>query len=376
MDIIKMVDLKNQYLNIKEEIDNAIKSTVNSTEFIGGENIEKFKLLLKEYLDVKYVIPCANGTDALQISLMALNLNQGDEIIVPAFTYVSTAEVISLLGLKPIIIDVEYNNFNISINNIEELITNRTKAIIPVHLFGQSSPMEEILNFASKYNLFVIEDNAQALGAEYIFNDGKRQKLGTIGDIGCTSFFPSKNLGCFGDGGAIFTNNKVLGEKLMMICNHGQSKKYYHDIIGCNSRLDSIQAAILNVKLKYLDIYNEKRREAASKYNFDLKNIDEIEIPTEVKYSTHVYHQYTLKIKNGKRDELRSYLNKKNIPAMIYYPIPLYKQIAFKNYVTTDLLLRNTEKLCKNVISIPMHTELDYSTQKYITKTINSFFSI
>ena len=260
MDIIKMVDLKNQYLNIKEDIDNAIKSTVNSTEFIGGENIEKFKLLLKEYLDVKYVIPCANGTDALQISLMALNLNQGDEIIVPAFTYVSTAEVISLLGLKPIIIDVEYNNFNISINNIEELITDRTKAIIPVHLFGQSSPMEEILNFASKYNLFVIEDNAQALGAEYIFNDGKRQKLGTIGDIGCTSFFPSKNLGCFGDGGAIFTNNKVLGEKLMMICNHGQSKKYYHDIIGCNSRLDSIQAAILNVKLKYLDIYNEKRR--------------------------------------------------------------------------------------------------------------------
>ena len=371
-----MVDLKNQYLNIKEEIDNAIKSTVNSTEFIGGENIEKFKLLLKEYLDVKYVIPCANGTDALQISLMALNLNQGDEIIVPAFTYVSTAEVIGLLGLKPIIIDVEYNNFNISINNIEELITDRTKAIIPVHLFGQSSPMEEILNLASKYNLFVIEDNAQALGAEYIFNDGKRQKLGTIGDIGCTSFFPSKNLGCFGDGGAIFTNNQVLGEKLMMICNHGQSKKYYHDIIGCNSRLDSIQAAILNVKLRYLDRYNEKRREAASKYNFDLKNIDEIEIPTEVKYSTHVYHQYTLKIKNGKRDELRSYLNKKNIPAMIYYPIPLYKQMAFKNYVTTDLLLRNTEKLCKNVISIPMHTELDYSTQNYITKTINSFFSI
>ena len=369
-----MVDLKNQYLNIKGEIDNAINNTINSTQFIGGENIEKFKLLLQEYLNVKYVIPCANGTDALQISLMALNLNQGDEIIVPAFTYVSTAEVICLLGLKPIIIDVDYYNFNTSINHIEELITDKTKAIIPVHLFGQSSPMEDIINLASKFNLFVIEDNAQALGADYIFSDGKRQKLGTIGDIGCTSFFPSKNLGCFGDGGAIFTNNKDLGEKLTMICNHGQIKKYHHDIIGCNSRLDSIQAAILNVKLKYLDSYNEERKKAAKKYNEDLKNIDEIETPKEVKYSTHVYHQYTLKINNGKRDELKSYLNNKNIPSMIYYPIPLYKQRAFKKYVDNDFLLKNTEKLCQNVISVPIHTELKSSTQSHITKTINSFF--
>tara|TARA_B100001094_G_C18108831_1_gene759941 strand:- start:203 stop:1330 length:1128 start_codon:yes stop_codon:yes gene_type:complete len=373
-DLFRMVDLKNQYLDIKSEIDEKIQETIDSTQFIGGENVEVFKTSLQKYLGVNYVIPCANGTDALQISLMSLNLNRGDEIIVPAFTYISTAEVIGLLGLKPIIVDVDYFNFNISIEKLEGLITNKTKVIIPVHLFGQSSPMEDILLLSDKYNLFVIEDNAQSLGADFIFKDGKRQKLGTIGHIGCTSFFPSKNLGCFGDGGAIMTNNKELAVKLKTISNHGQSKKYHHDIIGCNSRLDSIQAAVLNVKLKYLDLYNQKRNKSAIFYNNQLKKIKEISIPNEVNYSTHVYHQYTLKIKQGKRDMLKLYLNEKNIQTMIYYPIPLHKQRAFK--FGNNFSLPISEKLCKEVISLPMHTELDNSSQEYIIKSIKSFFKL
>lgn len=305
---------------------------------------------------------------------MSLSFKRGDEIIVPAFTYVSTAEVISILGLKPIIVDVDYSNFNISIHKLEVLITKKTKAIIPVHLFGQSSPMEEILLLAEKYNLFIIEDNAQAIGADFIFKNGDRQKSGTIGDIGCTSFFPSKNLGCYGDGGAIMTNNKELAEKLKKITNHGQTKKYHHDIIGCNSRLDSIQAGILDVKLKYLDLYNEKRYKSAIVYNNELKNIEEIQIPNELNYSTHVYHQYTLKIKQGKRDMLKLYLNRKNIPTMIYYPIPLHKQRAFKFYVNDNFNLPISEKLCEEVISLPMHTELGSSSQEYIINSIKSFF--
>ena len=373
-DLIKMVDLRNQYLNIKTEIDEKIQETIDSTHFIGGKNVEDFKISFQKYLGVNYVIPCANGTDALQISLMSLSLKRGDEIIVPAFTYVSTAEVISILGLKPIIVDVDYSNFNISIHKLEGLITKKTKAIIPVHLFGQSSPMEEILLLAEKYNLFIIEDNAQAIGADFIFKNGDRQKLGTIGDIGCTSSFPSKNLGCYGDGGAIMTNNKELAEKLKKITNHGQTKKYHHDIIGCNSRLDSIQAGILDVKLKYLDLYNEKRYKSAIVYNNELKNIEEIQIPNELNYSTHVYHQYTLKIKQGKRDMLKLYLNRKNIPTMIYYPIPLHKQRAFKFYVNDNFNLPISEKLCEEVISLPMHTELGSSSQEYIINSIKSFF--
>ncbi len=373
-DLIKMVDLKNQYLNIKSEIDEKIQETIDSTQFIGGKNVEDFQISLQKYLDVNYVIPCANGTDALQISLMSLDLKRGDEIIIPAFTYISTAEVIGLLGLKPIIVDVDYFNFNISIQKLEGIITNKTKVIIPVHLFGQSSPMEDILSLADKYSLFVIEDNAQSLGADFIFKDGKRQKLGTIGHIGCTSFFPSKNLGCYGDGGAIMTNNEELAEKLKTITNHGQSKKYHHDIIGCNSRLDSIQAAVLNVKLKYLDFYNQKRYKSAIFYNKELKKIKEIDIPNRVNYSTHVYHQYTLKVKHGKRDMLKLYLNEKNIQTMIYYPIPIHKQRAFKFYVGNNISLPISEKLCEEVISLPMHTELDDSLQEYIIKSIKSFF--
>ena len=373
-DLIKMVDLKNQYLNIKSEIDEKIQETIDSTQFIGGNNVEDFQISLQKYLDVNYVIPCANGTDALQISLMSLDLKRGDEIIIPAFTYISTAEVIGLLGLKPIIVDVDYFNFNISIQKLEGIITNKTKVIIPVHLFGQSSPMEDILSLADKYSLFVIEDNAQSLGADFIFKDGKRQKLGTIGHIGCTSFFPSKNLGCYGDGGAIMTNNEELAEKLKTITNHGQSKKYHHDIIGCNSRLDSIQAAVLNVKLKYLDFYNQKRYKSAIFYNKELKKIKEIDIPNRVNYSTHVYHQYTLKVKHGKRDMLKLYLNEKNIQTMIYYPIPIHKQRALKFYVGNNISLPISEKLCEEVISLPMHTELDDSLQEYIIKSIKSFF--
>lgn len=373
-DLIRMVDLKNQYLNIKSEIDEKIQETIDSTQFIGGKNVEDFQISLQKYLDVNYVIPCANGTDALQISLMSLDLKRGDEIIIPAFTYISTAEVIGLLGLKPIIVDVDYFNFNISIQKLEGIITNKTKVIIPVHLFGQSSPMEDILSLADKYSLFVIEDNAQSLGADFIFKDGKRQKLGTIGHIGCTSFFPSKNLGCYGDGGAIMTNNEELAEKLKTITNHGQSKKYHHDIIGCNSRLDSIQAAVLNVKLKYLDFYNQKRYKSAIFYNKELKKIKEIDIPNRVNYSTHVYHQYTLKVKHGKRDMLKLYLNEKNIQTMIYYPIPIHKQRAFKFYVGNNISLPISEKLCEEVISLPMHTELDDSLQEYIIKSIKSFF--
>lgn len=375
-----MVDLKNQYLKIKQDIDEAVISTIESTEFINGRIVHTFQTNLEHYLGVKHVIPCANGTDALQIALMALDLQAEDEIILPAFTYVATAEVIALLKLKPILVDVDINTFNISIESIRKAINPKTKAIVPVHLFGQCAAMEEIMNIAKEHNLFVIEDTAQAIGADYIFSDNSRKKAGTIGTIGCTSFFPSKNLGCYGDGGAIFTNDTQLAQKMRMIANHGQSKRYYHDIIGVNSRLDSIQAAILNIKLPYLDAYCDARRKAADYYDAAFKNIPEIITPQRFEKSTHVFHQYTICIKSdksdicNKRDKLKEYLEENNIPAMIYYPVPLHHQEAFKNYPAKEEDLKNTLQLCNEVISLPMHTELNENVLEKIVCAIKAFF--
>ena len=372
---IDMVDLKSQYRKIKNEIDSTIISTIESSHFIGGPQVEEFKDSLQNYLHVKHVITCANGTDALQIALMALGLKPGDEVIVPAFTYVATAEVIGLLGLTPIMVDVDLENFNILIEGLEDKVSSKTKAIVPVHLFGQGSDMEDLLKFARKYNLFVVEDNAQALGADYFFKNGSSNKLGTIGDIGCTSFFPSKNLGCYGDGGALMTNDDQLAEKIRMIANHGQSKKYHHKIIGCNSRLDSIQAAVLNVKLKYLDKYNTNRKNAAAFYIKELDKVSGIVTPITMTYSSHVFHQFTLKVKENQRDQMKEYLQTKGIPSMIYYPIPLYHQEAFSGYVYKNFKLENTEVLCKEVLSLPMHSELKSETQEKIIFHIKEFFN-
>ncbi len=371
---IQMVDLKGQYQKIKTEIDEQINDVIEQTSFINGSQVKEFCKNLSDYLNVKYVIPCGNGTDALQIALMSLDLERGDEIILPAFTYVATAEVVALLGLTPVLVDVFDDSFNIQTEQIEKSITNKTKAIIPVNLFGQCADLDKLTVIARKYNLKIIEDNAQAIGAEYIFSDKTRKKAGTIGDIGCTSFFPSKNLGCYGDGGAIFTNNEELGEKIRMIANHGQNKKYYHKYIGVNSRLDSIQAAILNVKLKYLDNYNKVRYEAAMYYSENLKEISDIKTPVISDFSTHVFHQYTLRIENGKRDELKKYLNNNGIPANIYYPLPLNKQEAFENIVRTPFELINTNYLCNSVLSLPIHTEFTTEQQDFIIKTIKKFY--
>ena len=369
-----MVDLNRQYLKIKSEVDNAIKNTINSSKFINGPEVNDFEYNLKKYLKVNYVIPCANGTDALQIALMALELKPGDEIICPSFTYVATAEVISLLGLKPIMADVDPYTFNIKASNIEPLITSKTKAIVPVHLYGQSCDMEDILILSKKYNLFIIEDNAQALGAKYNFSNNIKKFTGTMGHIGTTSFFPSKNLGCFGDGGAIFTNDNNLEKKIRMIANHGQIKKYHHELTGCNSRLDSIQAAILNVKLKYLDKYSKLRNIMASRYDDAFSNIDDLTIPFRENKSNHVFHQYTLKVNSKLRNDLISYLKKQKIPSMIYYPLPLYRQKAFSKFVKKDFVIPNVEKLCSSVISLPIHTEVETSGQEYIINKVLNFF--
>lgn len=369
-----MVDLKNQYLKIKNEIDSAINEVLEGTDFINGKKVQIFAEELAKYLNIKYVIPCANGTDALQIALMSLDLEVGDEVIVPAFTYVATAEVIGLLRLTPVLVDVEKDSFNIDPNLIEKAITKRTKAIVPVHLYGQSADMEPILEIAQKYNLTVVEDNAQAIGAVYKFKNGVEKKTGTMGKIGCTSFFPTKNLGCYGDGGAIFTDDDLLGPKIKMIANHGQQKKYVHDIIGCNSRLDTIQAAILLEKLKHLEEYNKKRYLSAMFYSENLKDIPQIQTPVIKPYSTHVFHQYTLIVKDGNRNELKKYLENQGIPTMIYYPIPLNEQKAFKNISKIASKLDNTYYLCENVISLPMHTELTEEQQLYICDKIKEFF--
>lgn len=371
---IEMVDLKGQYNKIKTEIDQAIISCIASTSFINGPAVKEFQLKFEQYLGVKNVIPCANGTDSLQIAMMALNLKPGDEVICPAFTYVATAEVIGLLGLTPVMVDVDRNTFNLTASEIEKAVTSKTKAIVIVHLYGQSSDMEPIMKLAEKHNLYIIEDNAQSIGADYTFSDGRVSKTGTIGHIGSTSFFPSKNLGCYGDGGALMTNDDELANKMRMIANHGQEKKYHHKVLGCNSRLDTIQATILNIKLRYLDYYSSARNEMANFYDVVFSTIDELEIPARQLNSTHVFHQYTLKVKNGKRDELQKYLTDNGIPSMIYYPLPLYKQEAFQQFVSSDFKLHTTEKLCDEVLSLPIHTEMNIDQLNYICNCIKSFF--
>ena len=371
---IQMVDLKNQYIKIKSEIDESILRVLNKTNFINGEEVNEFSKNLSKYLNVEHVIPCASGTDALQIAFMALDLSPGDEVIVPSFSYVATAEVISLLRLKPVMVDVCLNSHNLTIDNLKKSITKKTKAIVPVHLFGQCVDIEPILNLARKNKIYVIEDAAQALGAKYKLKSGMEVFAGTIGDIGCTSFFPSKNLGCFGDGGAIFTNNKFLADKIRMIANHGQKKKYHHKYIGVNSRLDTIQAAVLNVKLKYLEGYSLARREAANQYDRQLKDLEGINLPIRSHFSSHVFHQYTIHVKNGKRDLLKKYLEDNGIPAMIYYPIPLNQQEAFILLGKTSGVLENTKILCDTVLSLPMHTELKNDQIDYIANEIKASF--
>ncbi|SDD94363.1 DegT/DnrJ/EryC1/StrS family aminotransferase [Riemerella columbipharyngis] len=373
---IQMVDLKGQYDKIKESVNDGIQKCLDTTSFINGAAVKEFQQDFQEYLNIKHVIPCANGTDALQIAMMALGLKPGDEVICPAFTYVATAEVIGLLGLKPVMVDVNPKTFNIELEGIEKFITEKTKAIVPVHLYGQSADMEPIMVLAEKCNLYVVEDNAQAIGSDYTFSDGTKKKTGTIGHISCTSFFPSKNLGCYGDGGALMTNDDELAVKIRMIANHGQEKKYYHKVLGCNSRLDTIQAAILKVKLKYLDKYSAARNQMADYYDKGLGNIEGIEIPHRACNSSHVFHQYTLKIKNGRREELKQYLSEKGIPSMIYYPLPLYKQEAFQQYVENGFLLPVTESLCEEVLSLPIHTEFDAEVSDYIINEIHNFFKI
>ena len=372
---INMVDLNGQYRKIRWQVNREIKKVINSSTFINGPIVKEFQNNLQKYVDVKHVIPCANGTDALQIALMALELKSGDEVITTNFSFASTIEVILLLGLKPVVVDVDPRTFNIDPSLIQDKITDKTKAIIPVHLYGQSCRMEEILEIANKNNLQIIEDNAQALGSKYKFANSQKQMSGSIGDIATTSFFPSKNLGCYGDGGAIFTNSDNLAYKMRGIVNHGMYERYYHDEIGVNSRLDSIQAAILNVKLKYLDKYNKRRQEAAYHYNAAFKNIDQIEVPfIESDIDSHVYHQYTLKIMNGKRDELANYLLKNNIPFGIYYPLGFHEQKAYKQEFVSDNDFPVTNKVKNQVISLPMHTELSKKQIKFISNTIISFF--
>ncbi len=371
---IEMVDLKGQYNKIKPEIDQAMIACVESTEFINGKFVSEFSENLANYVGVKHVIPCANGTDALQVALMALDLTPGDEVIIPAFTYIATAEVIALLNLVPIMVDVMPEDFSINLEQVKRAITTKTKAIVPVHLFGQCAGMEKLLQLAKDNNLYIIEDSAQAIGAKYTFNDGSTRQAGTMGDIGTTSFFPSKNLGCYGDGGAIFTNNDELAKRIKMMTNHGQSKKYQHDVIGVNSRLDSIQAAVLNIKLKHLDSYCDARNSVAELYDSSLKDINGLSIPIRVSNSSHVFHQYTLKIKNGKRNELKYFLQEKGIPSMIYYPFPLHFQKAYQSNKFPKGSLPVSEKLCEEVLSLPIHTEMTYEMQNFIINTIKEFF--
>ena len=372
---IQMVDLMGQYKKIKEEVDRNIINSIESGRLINGPIVKEFCENLKKYLNVNHVIPCANGTDALQIAFMALGLKPGDEVICPSWTYVATAEAAAILGLIPVMCDVDINTFNVTAENIEPFITDKTKAIVPVHLYGQSCEMDSIIDLAKKYNLKVVEDNAQAIGCKYTSSKNGTLFTGTIGDIGTTSFYPSKNLGAFGDGGAIFTNDSDLAEKIYLAANHGQNKRYHHKIIGCNSRLDSIQAEILNVKLKHLDSYNKSRNEMADNYNNAFKTINGVQIPQVIEKSSHVYHQYTLKILiPSKRDFLKKYLFENGIPSMIYYPIPLYRQEAFRKYFNMDSKLENTEFLAENVISLPVHTEIENSNQDYIIEKVINFF--
>lgn len=368
MNKIQMVDLKSQYLRHKTEIDSGIAEVIDSTTFINGPIVKEFQQNLSQYLDCKNVITCGNGTDALQIAMMALGLQAGDEVITTPFTFIATVEVVAVLGLNPVFVDVDAATFNIDVSQIEKAITPRTKAIVPVHLFGQPANMEEIMRIANQYNLAVIEDACQAIGAEYTFSSGETKKVGTIGTIGCTSFFPSKNLGCYGDGGAIFTNDDELALKMRGIVNHGMFTRYYHDMVGVNSRLDSIQAAVLNVKLNYLDSYNNARQRAAAFYNHAFAGNPHIEIPTALNGTTHVFHQYTLKLHDVNRAQLIKNMNDAGIPVMIYYPVPLHLQKAFAHLGFQRGDFPVAENLCESVISLPMHTELDEEQLVYITE--------
>lgn len=372
---IQMVDTKTQYHKIKPAVDQAVMDVMESTAFINGKAVQDFAVALSSYLGVKHTIPCANGTDALQIAMMALGLQPGDEVITPSFTYIATTEVIALLKLTPVFVEVDPATFCIEPAAIEKAITPRTKAIVPVHLYGQAAPMERIMEIAEKHGLFVIEDNAQAIGCDYIFDNGTRKKTGTIGHIGATSFYPSKNLGAFGDGGAIFTNDDELAARMKMIANHGQSRQYYHDVVGCNSRLDSIQAAILAIKLKYLDEYARARQQAAAFYNQAFAGHPAITTPASAAYSTHVYHQYTILLEGVDREGLKKYLAEQGIPAMIYYPVPGHRQKMFEQFNVASLDLPLTDWLTQRVISLPIHTELDEEQLTYITSHVLAYIN-
>ncbi len=372
---IQMVDLQSQYAKIQEQVDSKISEVLKSAAYINGPEVHSFQKNLETYLDVKHVIPCANGTDALQIAMMGLGLTPGDEVITADFTFAATVEVIALLHLTPVLVDVEKDSFNINIEALKKAITPKTKAIVPVHLFGQCANMDAVLEVAKEHNLFVIEDTAQAIGASYTFKDGTTKKAGTIGNVGTTSFFPSKNLGCYGDGGAIFTNDDDLAHTIRGIVNHGMYKRYYHDVVGVNSRLDSVQAAVLNVKLPLLDAYCEARQKAAAYYSNAFAGNENIITPAKSNFTTHVFHQYTLQILNGKRNELHQHLLDNGIPNAIYYPVPLHSQKAYtdKRYNEDDFKVTN--KLIDTVISLPMHTELDEEQLNFITSTILNFIN-
>jgi dTDP-4-amino-4,6-dideoxygalactose transaminase len=372
---IQMVDLSSQYEKIKPSIDKAILEVIGNAHFINGPEVTSFQKDLEEYLKVKHVIPCANGTDALQIAMMALGLQPGDEVITPSFTYIATTEVIALLGLKPVFVEVDKETFCIDVNEIEKAITSKTKAIVPVHLYGQAANMNVIMQIANKHNLFVVEDNAQAIGSDYHLTNGSVVKTGTIGHIGCTSFFPSKNLGCYGDGGAIFTNDSELAQKIKMIANHGQKVKYHHEVVGCNSRLDTIQAAVLRIKLRQLDNYIDARRAVADYYDAFFGTMKGVKIPFRADDSKHVFHQYTLTLEGHSRDGLNEYLASKDVPSMIYYPIPAHRQKMFASFGSADTNLPVTDWLTERVISLPIHTEMQEEQLEYITNCVAEYLN-
>lgn len=372
---IQMVDTKNQYLRIKNEVDQAIMAVLDSAQYIGGSVVNQFAEQLAAYQGSRFVIPCANGTDALQIALMALDLKPGDEVITPSFTYIATVEVAALLGIKPVFVDVDPVTFCIDPQTIEAAITPKTKAIVPVHLYGHAADMESIMALANKHGLYVVEDNAQAIGNRYTFSDGSIKMTGSIGHIGCTSFYPSKNLGAFGDGGAISTDNPELAQKISMIASHGQSRRYYHDVVGCNSRLDAMQAAILSIKLRHLDAYIDARRHAAAVYDRGLASCSALRIPEQSATNRHVFHQYTLVLNEGSRDDLQQYLSEQGIPSMIYYPVPAHRQKMFAAFDSDRQVLPQTDWLTERVISLPIHTELDEEMQAFIIKHVLTYLS-
>jgi len=372
---IQMVDLYGQYLNIKSEIDEAIRKVIESTAFIRGGEVGQFEKELADYMGTSHAVACGNGTDALQIAMMALEMRPGDEVITTPFTFIATVEVIRLLGMRPILVDVEPDSFNMDPRQLERVITARTRAVVPVHLFGQCAGMKEILDVAGRHGLFVIEDNAQALGADYTFSDGTSKKAGTIGHIGTTSFFPSKNLGAFGDGGALFTGDDGLAERLRSIVNHGMKERYHYERVGVNSRLDTLQAAILRVKLKYLDQYHQARQRVASWYDRTLSGIDELTIPARRPFSTHIFHQYTIQVPPGIRNDLRNWLREAEIPSMVYYPLPLHLQEAYLDLGCGKGDLPVSEQLCERVLSLPVHTEMEDEQLHFITDRVRAFFS-